>query len=307
MKRLAILGEIGTGNLGDDFGFALLRAELQAAFAELGVPVEVVYSQPVFQYDSRSGFDAVVTGCGTLLDEVGWHYVEALARCSQSMPTAILGTGTADPRMAPPTEKGRVMLAEALRRAAYVWRRGENGPDTGWLFGWHGAQGQDNLVGLNYGPAVHNVLHLDVPALLRVRTQLRRPHVLVAAFRDDLPHLRPLMGPREGWLHVDGTPANFAHLARLSTCFCLRIHLGVFSACCGCHPILLDYTGKVRKAFAATDVPVTILDAEHATPDHIVAALHAGGPVSREAVEKAQTECKTHVRLAASAIVRAWR
>jgi hypothetical protein len=305
MKRIAVLGEMGTGNLGDDYSYILLRDELIAAFRELDEEVNI------YPLSGEAGLDmatwhAVVTGCGTLLDEVRGNYVHRLllADC----PIAILGTGTADPRYANPTREGKWALRNALKIASYTWRRGVAGPDTGWLAGWRRDESwpsaEGDLCAINDGPAAHNLLPVTPEMLQQVRALLKRKSTLIAAFPNDLPQLQPLQQGGESVLFVDGSAASFAQLARCSTVFCLRIHLAVFAACCGVHPILLDYSGKVRQVFAGTEVPHTILDS--VTPAAIAAALDGAAPVSREAVETAQRECKAHVRKAVAAIVADW-
>jgi hypothetical protein len=106
VKRIAVLGEIGTGNLGDDLGYQLLRDELIAAFRELDEIVEPCPLSGTNPLD-RDTWSAVVTGCGTLLDLVGWNYVQRLNE--MYCPTAILGTGIQDERAAPPTPMGRLL------------------------------------------------------------------------------------------------------------------------------------------------------------------------------------------------------
>lgn len=305
IRRVAILGEFGTGNLGDDYGYILLRDALYAEFAKLDVLVNI------YPLSGQAGLDmntwhAVVTGCGTLLDEVRGNYAHRLllADC----PIAILGTGTADPRYAVPTREGVRALRDALKLAVYVWRRGVEGPDTGWLAGWQRPEGVagDDSVGINEGPAAHNLAPLDKKQLRAVREQLHHPSRLVAAFPADLEPLAVVRRADEEVLMVDGTRRSFAALAGLSAVYCRRIHLGVMAACCGVHPVLLDYTAKVQQVFAGTSVAHTILPATMASAD-LAAVLDGDLPApTRESVEAAQAECLAHVRAAAAALVAEW-
>jgi polysaccharide pyruvyl transferase WcaK-like protein len=148
---------------------------------------------------------------------------------------------------------------------------------------------------------------IEPTGLLQIRAATKRTNTLIAAFPGDIPQLLPLQRAGESILLVDGSRRAFAKLARCTTVLCLRIHLAVFAACCGVHPILLDYSGKVRKVFAGTSVPHTIMAPENVNPEGIAAALDGAAPVSREAVEAAQRECKAHVRKAATAIVAEWK
>lgn len=306
IRRVAILGEMGTGNLGDDYGFLLLRDELLAAFSELDVLVNVLPLSGQAGLDMNT-WHAVVTGCGTLLDEVRGAYVHRLlvADC----PIAILGTGTADSRYATPTPEGRRALRNVLKVSSYTWRRGEEGPDTGWLAGWRRLdQAVDSgACGINEGPAAHNLAPLDPERIIDVRSRLHRPSRLVAAFVHDLNHLTPLLmrGEPDAFM-VDGTRRSFAALSSLSTILCRRIHLGVMAACCGVHPVLLDYSAKVRKVFEGTSVAHTILPPESTNTD-IARTLDGNLPSpDRTTVEEAQTACRDHVRRAASAIAAEW-
>ena len=72
-KKIAILGEIGSGNLGDDLGYVLIKREIEKHFDF----VQVDWITPSrFSTLDYMGYDCVVTGCGTLLDRAGGHYFQ---------------------------------------------------------------------------------------------------------------------------------------------------------------------------------------------------------------------------------------
>lgn len=305
IRRIAVLGEFGTGNLGDDYGYILLRDALYAAFAELDVLVGI------YPLSGQAGIEmntwhAVVTGCGTLLDEVRGNYVHRLL--ISDCPVAILGTGTADPRYAIPTREGARALRNALKLSVYTWRRGVEGPDTGWLAGWCRPEGVvgEGVVGINEGPAAHNLAPMEKVLLRVIREKLQHPSLLVAAFPADLAHLSIASQPEDAILMVDGTRKSFAALAQLSRVYCRRIHLGVMAACCGVHPVLLDYSAKVRQVFAGTSVAHTVMPRDWSA-ESLAAVLNEDQPLpSKESVEEAQAACLAHVRAAAQAIVAEW-
>lgn len=305
-RRVIVLGETGTGNLGDDHGFALLRAALVRYFAEFGVEAEVIAQAPPSSLVETG--HAVITGCGTLLDQVGYLYVERLVKESYRVPIAIVGTGMVDPTYAKPTSEGDRLLNHVLATACYVWRRAYNGPDVGWLAGWRGRDevAADAPCAINAGFACHNLLPLATERLAAIRSKLTRPSVLVAAFKNDLPYLEPLARKSESIMMIDGSDESWTRLAEFSTVLCLRVHLGVFAACCGVQPILPNYSRKVREVFEKTTVEPTLLQSGF-TDDHLVALLDGPAPrVARRAVEVAQYDCLQHARNAAYYITHAW-
>ena len=108
LRRIAILGEIGSGNLGDDYGYTLLRDHLLRVFDEFDIPVDIRPLTPgmFWQLDGYD-WDAVATGCGTLLDLANGPYVQALTKAAERFPVLSLGSGISDPRHMVPTKEGQ--------------------------------------------------------------------------------------------------------------------------------------------------------------------------------------------------------
>lgn len=317
LKRVAVLGEIGAGNLGDDFGYVLLRDALQAALGRLDVLADVRPVTPnLFGLLDSYHWDAVVTGCGTLLDLAEGVYVRALrsARC----PVAVLGTGVADPRHIGPTEGGKRALKELLKRCNSVWLRADPdgshaaqaSPDPGWLYGWHDRGAAEGL-GINVGYAAFSTMCLD-PMLLAnlqiVRNITTYPSSLVAAWKSDLVWLQRLQHNGEPIAVVTGTRESTQVLDRLHVLLATRVHLAVVAACHGVFPILPDYANKTKEVFSGTSVPHLIVSANPSV-DELLTAIHAAPQVSvsAPAVQLAQAAAQARVEAAATALLSAWR
>ena len=79
MKRIAILGEIGSHNLGDDFCFILLRDLLIEKFRDRDMLVDVRPITPgLFKTFAEYEYSGVVVGGGTLLDKCDGPYMREL-------------------------------------------------------------------------------------------------------------------------------------------------------------------------------------------------------------------------------------
>lgn len=259
LKRIAILGEIGSGNLGDDLGYVLFREALTRAFADRDILVDLRPLTPNLAH-LLGGYhwDAVVTGLGTLLDLARGPYVAMLRSAMEKCPIGIFGTGLSDRAHQVPTDEGRKMFHDLLGGAATVWIRGDTagadvaGPDIGWLLGdgvWPTDDLPDpprTLVGLNVGYAAHSRYGVDaVIAMLRgVRPHMRSTQRLVAAWENDVRFCTDL-DANAPIHHVTGTRASLFALLEYKTLFCTRVHLAVFAACMGVRTVMLDYSTKV--------------------------------------------------------------
>ena len=321
LKRIAVLGEIGSGNVGDDYGYVLLRNELQAAFDALDVLVDVRPLTPNLHHLLASyHWDAVVTGCGTLLDQAEGGYVQALVRASEQCAVAILGSGVSDPRHLPPTPDGKMLFADLIyKRARYAWLRATPpgyepalaGPDPMWLHGWRGRDERGAMVGINVGYAGFSTLDLDPGFLATLRSMRsllredRRRTILLSAWHEDDAWLRRLREPPgEQIAEVSGTQGSLAHLNDCAAVVATRIHLGVLAACHGVLAIIPDYSSKVREVFAATDVPFVPMDVKAGAEDYVQAL--DGTPPNRAQVVRAQLLCRQRVTEAARALAMGW-
>lgn len=318
LKRIAVLGEIGSGNLGDDFGYVLLSRELRAAFDEMDILVDIRPLTPNI-HGLLAGYqwDAVVTGVGTLLDQANGTHVRALREAAGKCPIAILGSGMSDTRHAPPTTDGKLAFLELVEKTArHVWLRspvegfdpGMAAPDPVWLYGWHGNSEARYLVGLNLGYAGFSTLKLDPEYVNRVKAvrSMLGTSYLYAAWPDDGAWMTKLRIAEKEHIHlVTGTEESMQSLNACSTVLCSRIHLGVLAACRGALPVLPDYAQKVSQVFHGTTVPHRIF-ATDSTADQIADLLKLPAPDTRAACENAQALCKARVREAAMALAKAW-
>lgn len=320
MKRIAVLGEIGSGNLGDDLGYVLVRDALLRAFDDLDVLADIRPVTPnLFSLLDGYCWDAVLTGCGTLLDLAGGPYVRMLLAASARGPVAIVGSGIADPRHVAPTAGGRAAFAELIAKAAHVWLRASPegcdpalaAPDPGWLYGWRGDENPREGIGVNVGFAAFSTLRLD-PEFLHTLDALRgaspRSSALVAAWRGDLAWLERLRRGEEPIHLVTGTRESTRVLGGWRAVVATRIHLAVLGACHGAMPILPDYAGKVRDVFAGTSVPHTIVSARPGV-DELLQAIAAAPatPTGADAVRAAQAGAETQIAATAAALAQAWK
>jgi hypothetical protein len=319
MKRIAILGEIGSGNLGDDFGYVLLRDALTRAFEELDVLVDIRPMTPnLFGLLDSYHWDAVLTGCGTLLDLGSGPYVRMLLAAAQRCPVAIAGSGLADPRHVAPTASGRDALHELLAQAKHAWTRvapegcdpATAAPDPAWLYGWHGDSNPRNGVGINVGYAAFSTLRLDPSFLITLdafRSAAPFPTALIAAWHADSLWLDRLCRPGEPIYTIDGTRRSMLVLSGFRAVIATRIHLAVMAACHGAFPILPDYTTKVRDVFAGVASPHTIVNV-NCGPRGLIDAVSASpvAPSGGAAIAAASTEATVRVRAVAEALAGAW-
>jgi len=322
LKRIAVLGEIGSGNLGDDYGYVLLRDALRAAFEEKDVLVDIRPVTPnLFGLLGGYHWDAVVTGCGTLLDVSNGVYVRALTEASEKCTVAILGSGVSDARHAPPTADGVAAFIELTqRRAKHVWLRnvpescaqfadGMLAPDPFWLMGWNGDNPERTHIGLNVGYAGFSTMNLDpgfMTTLRAARSLITHPVRLFAAWANDKPWIERVALPGEDIALVDGTRASLQLLDGCSAVLATRIHLAVSAACRGAFPVLPDYAGKVASVFASTNVPHHLLTLD-ADPQHIADILDK--PWTSDgaaAVRAARAVCRVRVSQAVKQIMRHW-
>lgn len=315
MKRVAILGEIGSGNLGDDLGYLLLRDALIRNFGELDVLVDIrPFTPNMLPFLEGYHWDAVLLGCGTLLDFADGPYMQMLGTMAARCPVAIVGSGFADPRHVEPTLAGREKFDFLSRASKYVWTRvSPEGcdpttadPDPVWLYGWHGG-GARNGVGLNLGNATFSSFAFD-PDLYLVFEKLRDiyPTALVGAWHADVPWLERLKKGGETVYVVTGTKASTHVLGSLRALVATRVHLAVLAACHGVFPILPDYTTKARDVFARSNVPHVVVSIAETAEAFAAAVQDADQNVFKKAVATAQAAAAARVRAAVQALAGVW-
>lgn len=266
LKRIAVLGEIGSGNLGDDLGYVLLRDAISRAVGDEHIMLDFRPLTPnMFRLLPGYHWDAVMTGCGTLLDAASGPYVRALLAAAETAPIFIAGTGLADERHIAPTPHGVADLSRLLRIAKVAWLRaardcvsGLDGPDPFWLYGYRRTPDHQGAeIGINDGPVAFGDLRAWRANLASLRE--RKPCQFFAAWRDDLKATRALAGEADVHLCAGGMKNN-RRLETVRALVSTRVHLGALAACHGVLPVLPNYSIKVSEILrSGVSVPVKIL------------------------------------------------
>lgn len=255
-KKIAILGEIGSGNLGDDLGYMLLKKEIEKHFEYVQIDWITPSRFSVLDY---MGYDCVATGVGTLLDKSGGEYVKRLWLVSKrKTPIAILGSGMSDNVHIPDTAEGTKMFDEVINSCAFRYLRGE-APDPVWLLGNKYLGQQQSGMGINMGFAGYTVV--DIYKIKSIVEQIKQmqllqgvPIKLVSAWDND----NPWLGQPD--FTVNASPSSFEELGKLKYIVAFRGHLGVVAACCGVNVIAIEYSQKIKQMYAGAGVNVTFLD-----------------------------------------------
>lgn len=314
LKRIAILGEIGSGNLGDDLGYVLLRDALWRAVGDEHIMLDFRPLTPnMFRFLPGYHWDAVMTGCGTLLDAASGPYVRALLAAAETAPIFIAGTGLADERHIVPTSQGVADLQRLLRIAKVAWLRaartapqtilGIDGPDPFWLYGYRRTMdNQGSMLGINDGPVAFGDLRSWRVNLASLRD--RNLCQFFAAWRDDLASARALAQSAPAHLCAGGMKDS----RRLETARALlstRVHLGALAACHGVLPVLPNYSVKVSEILqSGVSVPVKILPHDCELVAMESACFDAfDRDVLRASVDDAQSRALTAVRAVAGVML----
>lgn len=268
--RIAVLGEIGSRNLGDDLGFILLRDEILKGISKRDRMAHVTYFTPVRFGDlDHSSFDAVVTGCGTLLDRQEGVYMRRLSIMqSRGTMTAILGSGWSDPFHVPNTKNGEQMAAQVLSNISVgSWIRGEGMPDLVWILGWrHSGAEERKFIGMNMGYAAYSRWNLtDVWGRVRdtyiALKNSNYPVTLVSCWPNDDVWYESEM-PNEPVLKVGLSNASIASLSKIRVMVPFRGHLGVVAACAGSTVCPIMFSSKVEDMYKCSDVRILPLNYE---------------------------------------------
>lgn len=269
MIRIAILGEIGSGNLGDDLGFIVIRDELIRSFREHGFESQIDYCPPSrFSNLDHSGYEIVLTGCGTLLDECGGAYVHTLHNMQERRKiTAVIGSGMSDPMHLIPNEEGKKLLERVLSRVVGGWVRGKDGPDPIWLKGWIAEKNEDReLIGFNMGYAAYTGINIEeVWARIRVLyfalKQEKMPVTFVSCWKNDLAWFRNYV-PKEPVLDVASSSTSLKKLSLLKTLVAFRGHLGMIATAAGVTVLPVVFSSKVEDMYRNTDLKTRPLSLE---------------------------------------------
>ncbi len=290
LLKIVILGEIGSGNLGDDLGYILLRDALTNELRRTGVECDIRCVQPVhFSSLDHADCHLVVTGCGTLLDAQGGAYVKRLIISKRrGIPTAILGSGLSDPAHIQPTPEGEAMLAEAINGSIYHWIRGE-GADPLWILGYTAPEKQGAKVGINMGYAAYSVEGVSTiwGRIKEVRAALDAKGVetcLVSCWTND----NSWYPEGSDVLQIGCNRSSLQKLHELRAIVGFRGHLGVAAACYGVNVIPVLFSSKIEDMYRGTNVSYTPLDPSKSDwADTVVNALELK-PDNQGAVETAK-------------------
>lgn len=309
--RIAVLGEIGSGNTGDDHGFILLRDELVRAFGHFDVDIHVDYLTPArFSDLDSANYPVVITGCGTLLDLRGGEYVARLATM-QARGTIIstLGTGLSDPAHLKPTDEGRALLDVVLAKCTKGWVRGVTGPDLMWIKGWV-APGSEpsHTVGINMGYAAFSCENLSLiwskirSLIWHLRTHGRQVTLVSCWKNDDVWYRRDF--PDDPVMRVDGSRSSVEKLGSLHTLVSFRGHLGILATCAGVSTLPIIFSTKVADMYRNTEIaPQALYPSEDGWLE-VVEGTMAKGPLNlRTQVLNAQESVRTKVYAFAEAVV----
>jgi hypothetical protein len=291
-KRIAILGEIGSGNLGDDLGYLLIKKEIEKNFDF--IQIDWVTPSRFSQLDYM-GYDMVVLGCGTLLDRAGGHYVTKLYDMQKrGIPTAILGSGLSDDKHIPDTNEGIQIYDKVMQKVKYKYLRGE-APDPMWLLGDQKTEGGHDKIGINMGFAGYTVGSIfDIKAKVEaLRSHLalnKQPTKTVTCWGND----NAWIGNPD--IEIDCNLESISKLNELKAIVAFRGHLGVVAACCGVIPIAIAYSSKIEKMYEGVGVPVTFLDVDQKDwGNKVEDGLTKGGDF-RNAIIEAQQKVQTKIK-----------
>lgn len=314
LLRLAILGEIGSRNLGDDLGYILVRDELISSLRRNGFEAHITYCTPArFGELDYADYEAVVTGLGTLLDECEGEYVRRLAKMqSRGVVTAVLGSGWSDNDHLPSTEPGRRLVSQVLSKCAPgTWVRGRNGPDTGWMLGWIEPMApQHSLIGINMGYAAYTNADIEgIWSRLRTLFWALRSHgypvALVSGWPNDNVWFKASL-PEEPILQVDLSRDSLLGMSRIDTLVSFRGHLGVFASCAGVKVCSVEFSSKIRDMYSMTDVRRFPLETDgDKWFDTVVAAFHSKVN-NKPAVEEAQAQVRAKISQFATEVAKVY-
>ncbi len=295
--RVAILGEIGSKNLGDDLGYLLMRDALIRELRRTGFECDVRCVQPVhFSSLDHGDHDLVVTGCGTLLDASGGAYVERLITTqNQGIATAILGSGLSDPDHIQTTPEGEHMLEDAKGGAISAWIRGE-GPDPLWLLGYTPPEKARTKVGINMGYAAYSIEEVDViwSRIQEVRQALDVKGIetcLVSCWVND----NSWYPEGEAVLQIGCHRDTLKNLHEIRAIVGFRGHLGVAAACYGVNVLPVLFSTKIEDMYRGTKVRYTALDPSNV--DWVSTVLYALNlePDNETAIETAKREVEERI------------
>lgn len=270
MFKLAILGEIGSGNLGDDFGYCLIRDILYKIFYKYDVICNIDYYAPVqFSQLRNSRYDAVVTSCGTLLDNAGGNYVNELLRCQRAgSKIGVLGTGLSDPDHIFTTDDGVEQLKELMGKCSYSWIRGEDGPDVFWVYGKYCTTAplynEDQTFAINMGRAAFTYTDkLDiVKQISQCATHFEKTMnmKIVSAWTADKDTYPKNISDKYPEVYVNGERKHNSDFRSIDYMVSFRAHLGVMATCCGLLAFPISFSSKVKKIFDLAIDDMTFLD-----------------------------------------------
>lgn len=240
--RIGILGEIGSGNLGDDLGYQIAKSILCRKFKNKNVDIIIDHISPRCDWS----YDAYVTACGTLLDEASGSYVSFLKSKQKSgVPTAVLGSGISDPNHIIPKKTGKEDLKHVLKHAKYAWVRGINGPDFMWVHGYVDTdQSKHRYRGFNFGHGAYTNIS---ESLIhdKIRNHMSDESVAVVCWDRD----NDVTPNGFNTYYIDGSINGISQLLSLKSLVSFRGHLSILAACCGVDVRPIAWSTKITDMF----------------------------------------------------------
>lgn len=256
IKTIAILGEMGSGNLGDCLGYMVLKKEIEKHFEY----IQIDWITPSrFSMLDYMGYDCVVTGCGTLLDRAGGEYMRKLrALQDRGTKTAILGSGVSDQSHIRDTKEGSQIYNEVMDKVIHKFIRGEK-PDLMWLLGNKGGGNKTNTIGINMGFAGYTTI-----SIIEIQNKVKQVEDYLKSQGYDVKRVS-CWGNDDAWfpnpdIRVDGSEESLNKLSELKGIVAFRGHLGVVSACCNVNVCAIGYSQKIKQMYDGVNIDYKLLD-----------------------------------------------
>lgn len=306
MLTIAILGEIGSGNFGDDIGFCVVRDTIYELCKKYDVVCNIEHLPPGrFNYLNERCYDIVISACGTLLDKSSGPYVTALSNVKKKgSKIAILGSGLSDPNHIEPSEEGQELFEEVLEECSYSWIRGLDGPDTFWLYAKDNAikpNDKNDIMAFNFGRAVYT--HAELPIILdKIENcidyfKTHKDIKIVSCWESDDKYIPKILSKSLS-LSVDGTKKTAIELNKYDTMIPFRGHLGVMATCCGLLSIPINFSTKVEDMYRLAIDDMTFLDVKENNWVKTIESCICNAPQIKEKrylnVKKASEEVYNH-------------
>jgi hypothetical protein len=262
VKKIEIYGEIGSGNLGDDWGYWFLKRQLQEYFDKRDILVDIIRASPLdYEQMNNRPPSAVFLGCGTLLDKSCGSYMKVLKSArDKGIPYCVVGSGLSDPAHISNSADGENVYRD-LRSNAVAWYERGSAPDI--MFGidvpYEGIC--TGKVGINFGRAawaqggIYNIRD-RLKLIIADMTIAKIPFDLISFWSADNDYLNTLGSSNQ--LICD--PKQWPLLRQYEVIVSFRVHGAALAYMHGCAIAQIDYSSKCRDVFKDVTRGLTFLD-----------------------------------------------